>query len=397
MHRSTIKRNRCRRARRASRRGAIAVLTAFVLVALLAIAGLVLSMAYLELASAELQAATDAAARSAVIQMAITQSEHQSRQAAVDIAGRFRVGGQPFSIDPTDVTFGNSLRQSDGTYSFQAAGTPLNAARIQGRKQADSAASDIELPLGTFIGQPRFEMERPAIAMRLDYDIALVLDRSGSMAWDLSRFRFSYPEGNSHRPLLERYFSPPDPEASRWAILAASVENFLQVVSNRNVSAHVGLVTFASDYTFGAYSSQRATIDCDFTDDFATIRTQVDAIGSTPVIGGTDIAAGLAAAEGLLVDSPHARVRTAHPTIVLFSDGIFTEGDDPTNIAASLYANHGIVIHSVTFGADENARETMNAVAAAAGDGLSLHADDAEELIDSFRQIATTIPVILTQ
>jgi hypothetical protein len=51
----------------------------------------------------------------------------------------------------------------------------------------------------------------------------------------------------------------------------------------------------------------------------------------------------------------------------------------------------------VTFGADANGRTTMDSVALNAGRGLSLHADTAAELLDSFRQLANSIPVIMTK
>ena len=200
--------------RGSSRGGAIAVLTAFVLVALLAVSGLVLSLSYIELANAELKAATDAAARSAIIKLVITQSEDQGRAAAVDVAARYRVGGSPLQIAAGDVTFGKAVIQPDGSFSFQQSSHPLiNAASVQGLKESGSSSGALSLPFGSLIGQETYQTQRAAIAMRLDYDIVLVLDRSGSMGWDLSQNRFSYPASKANRPLVENYFSPPDADA----------------------------------------------------------------------------------------------------------------------------------------------------------------------------------------
>jgi hypothetical protein len=217
------------------------------------------------------------------------------------------------------------------------------------------------------------------------------------MGWDLSKNLFSYPASKATRPLVENYFSLPDPTESRWGVLASCVNEFLDVLSNRNVSARVGLVTFASDYQFGSYSSQKVTTDADLSGAYTTIRTAINTIGQKPCIGATDIGAGLQQAQVVLTTSANARPKTAQPTIVLFSDGIFNQGTDPVQLAQTLHNTYGIVIHSVTFGADANGRTTMDSVALNAGRGLSLHADTAAELLDSFRQLANSIPVIMTK
>lgn len=383
------------RQRSEPRRGAIAVLAAFVLVGVMAVAGFLMCLSYAELANTELQAATDAAARSAIIRTVITQSEEEGREAAMQIAALHRVGGKPLTIDPDDVVFGQSEKQGDSTFTFEPDQSPLNAARVAGRKRANAPAGAVDLPFGTFIGQETFETQRASTAMRLDYDIVLVLDRSGSMGWDLSQNRFSYPVEIEDRPTLENYFSPPTTSGSRWAVLSDSVDEFLQILDQRNVSARIALVTFANDYEFGLYTAETVTVDSDFTESSSAINNAISSIGQYPLIGGTDIGAGLEQAQTLLTSSSQARTKTAQPIVVLFSDGIFTDGDDPVVRAQSMNAATGTLIHSVTFGAEVEARQTMDDVAHVAGRGLSLHADDAAELVSSFEKIANSIPVIV--
>lgn len=382
---------------RRARRGAIAVFTAFVLVALVAIAGLFLSLSYIELTRTELQAATDAAARSAVVRLVAEQSETQGRAAAVEIAATYRVGGVPFAIDGSQVQIGNASRGFGGGFTFAPGVSPLNAVRVTGLKSAASPAGEVELPFGNFVGRSTHSLDTMATAMRLDYDVCLVLDRSGSMAWDLTDAQFSYPGEYGQRPILENYFSPPHATQSRWAVLASAVGELVDIFQQRDVSAKVGLVTFASDYQFGKFRSQRVTRDQDLTESMNDVTNRIQVIGQSPVVGATDITAGLLEAESMLTTSPEARLRTGQPIIVLFSDGMFTEGADPVVTAAELYQSHQIVIHSVTFGADEAARDTMDRVANVAGHGLSLHANTAAELVDSFRTIAEAIPVLITE
>ncbi|MBA4030317.1 MAG: hypothetical protein C0478_05410 [Planctomyces sp.] len=379
------------------RRGAIAVLAAFVMVAILALAGFFLSLSYIELTRAELRAATDAAARSAVIRLVETQSTTQGRDAAKTIAGKFEVGGKQLLLTNSDIEFGRSSRQANGTYSFTNNGTPTNAARVFGRKTSASASGTVDLPFGGFVGAPEYSTQLSAVAMRLDYDIVIVLDRSGSMGWDLSGVEYEYPEAIRQRPFVENYFSPPDPTGSRWAILSASVNDFLTILNQRQVAARVGLVTYAGNYTFGKYSSVTVKTESDLTSDFTTITSKLNAIGQVPLIGATDIGAGLTAAQTILTTSSQARLKTGQPIIVVFSDGMFNQGVEPLGLATSAYNQSATIIHSVTFGATATGRSTMNAVTAAAGKGLSLHANTAAELTQSFKSIANAIPIVVTE
>lgn len=385
------------RPRRARRRGAIAVLAAIFLVSLMALAGFLLSLSYIELARAELQAATDASAQAAVAQLTITQSTSQSQQAARDMAARFNVGGAAFSIANSDIVFGNGARQSSGAYQFTASGTPTNAARVTGKKTTGSSAGSLSLPLGVFVNKAAFDTQQVATATRMDYDIVLVLDRSASMAWDLSANQFKYPGTQADRPLVENYFTKPHATASRWAILSGSVNSFLNILTTRGVSARVGLVSFASDYTFGDYSSTVMTRNSDLTSSYSAITTGMNTIGQFPVIGATDISAGLQEAQNILTTSSQARPRSAQPIVILFSDGIYTQGNNPVTLATSMSNSYGIVTHSITFGADAAARTTMDQIAAASEQGLSLHADTASELTTAFNTIASSLPILLTE
>jgi len=80
--------------------------------------------------------------------------------------------------------------------------------------------------------------------------------------------------------------------------------------------------------------------------------------------------------------------------MVLLTDGIHNTGPEPV-LSAQVAAQKDIVIHTVTFSADADIAR-MKAVAAATG-GLHFHADDRAELVSVFREIAATLPVMLTE
>jgi hypothetical protein len=80
--------------------------------------------------------------------------------------------------------------------------------------------------------------------------------------------------------------------------------------------------------------------------------------------------------------------------MVLMTDGIHNQGPEPV-VSARVAAQNDIVIHTVTFSADADIRR-MRDVAKATG-GQHFHADDQAELVEVFRQIAATLPVMITE
>ncbi len=80
--------------------------------------------------------------------------------------------------------------------------------------------------------------------------------------------------------------------------------------------------------------------------------------------------------------------------MVLMTDGIHNLGPEPIISARNAAAND-IVIHTITFSVDADIKR-MKAVAAAT-DGRHFHADDITELVEAFREIAATLPVLLTE
>ncbi len=118
----------------------------------------------------------------------------------------------------------------------------------------------------------------------------------------------------------------------------------------------------------------------------------MDALSATKWNGATNIAAGIQKGIESLTDPATARPFAAK-TMVLMTDGNYTQGAKPSTVAPQA-VEHDIVIHAVTFGDGADQAE-MQAVAEATG-GNFYHAPDAQTLQDVFEEIALTLPVMFT-
>jgi hypothetical protein len=80
--------------------------------------------------------------------------------------------------------------------------------------------------------------------------------------------------------------------------------------------------------------------------------------------------------------------------MVLMTDGIHNLGPEPV-LSARQAATQDIIIHTITFSSDADIRR-MQDVAAATG-GRHFHAPTAQDLVRIFKEIASTLPVLLTE
>jgi Mg-chelatase subunit ChlD len=152
-------------------------------------------------------------------------------------------------------------------------------------------------------------------------------------------------------------------------------------------------VSYSSNFQFGLFSSTVSSIDQPLTFDFNSIRNQLTLIGSKPVIGNTNIAAGLRDGIATLASQASSRPNASH-NLVLMTDGILTQGDDPVELAA-LALTQNIKVHTITFSAQAD-QDLMEQVAIAGG-GQHYHAPDAATLTEIFTELAETLPAMLTQ
>lgn len=377
----------------ADRRGATLVLIAVMSSALVSLGVLVINWSYIELTNTQLRSATDAAAKAAVVALSQTQLQEDARQAARSIASQYRIGGQQLALSDDDIEFGNGEPNGSGGFNFVAGQLPLNCARVVGQFGGSSATAAVPVLFAHLLPEDSFELEKDAVAGRFDHDICVVVDRSGSMAWDLTGVDFSYPDEYHTDSTVQNYFRPPHPTGSRWAKLVDALEVFRQVIDRRDLNARIGLVSYSSNYTFGLFSSTTVTTNQTMSADTYRFVDAARAIGLNCIIGDTNIGAGID--QGIaVVTAPATSRMTANRTIVLLSDGRRTEGADPV-ARAQVAAASRITVHAVSFG-DGADQAVMQQIAAATG-GNHYHANSGAELQSAFEQIAHELPAILIQ
>jgi hypothetical protein len=357
------------------------------------IAALCMNSAYIELSKSEMRLATDAAAKAASITLGQTGDQNAARTKARQICQKHMVAGAILQIRTGDVDFGLSSVSPSGQYSFVEGGQPVNSVRVSSSfaRRTGGVAS---LPaLGGFLGRNSFTLVQDSVATRIDNDVCLVVDRSGSMAWDLTNTPYSYPGNLNGKSHIQNYFLPPHATGSRWAALTNSIDTFLTILDNNPYQPRVALVSYSSNFQFGLFSSTVSSIDQPLTFDFNSIRNQLTLIGSKPVIGNTNIAAGLRDGIATLASQASSRPNASH-NLVLMTDGILTQGDDPVELAA-LALTQNIKVHTITFSAQAD-QDLMEQVAIAGG-GQHYHAPDAATLTEIFTELAETLPAMLTQ
>ena len=180
-----------RYSRPSNRRGAILVLVTAMVIATLAIGALALNWAYLELTRTQLRAATDAAAKAALVTLSETQSFDLARAAARTAGQANHVAGEALLFYDSDIMFGNGDKQEDGTVQFTQGGEPINSVRIDARRTDGSQTGNVPTFLAHFVSDNSFEVAQVSVAARIDHDICIVVDRSGSMAFDMTGDEFS--------------------------------------------------------------------------------------------------------------------------------------------------------------------------------------------------------------
>ncbi len=360
----------------------MAVLIAITLPLVLIMVAFAVDVAWMQLVRTELRTATDAASRAGAKALSLQQTESAARAAAKDAAQRNLVAGVPLQVIDAEIEIGLGRQTSrNSRFAFTPGGSQLNAVRVTGNRTASSAGGPVALFLGNVFGVPDFQPSNVATSTQLDRDICLVVDRSGSMM-----------RGAVGRAVPGGACQPPHPTLSRWGALDTAVTGFLNELDNTAQLEQCGLVSYSSAGSRCGFTFTTSDINARLDFNFQPVRDEMTRMGSRAVAGLTNIGAGIDNGITVLTD---ARVRPfALRTMVVMTDGRHNTGPEPV-LSARRAANENITIHTVTFSSEADIAR-MQAVAGATG-GQHFHAPDAAALEQIFRQIAATLPVLLTE
>ncbi len=366
------------------RRGAIAMLMAVFLPVLLVIIAMAVNIAYMHLARAELRIATDSAARAAGRTLSLTQSTAKARAAAIAAAAKNSVAGQPLRLTSRDVEFGMNSRPSPTSpWLFTANGGigTVNAVQITGRKTNGSPSNPVSLFFTGVTSRTFFEPVRSSVAMQIDRDIILVVDRSGSMTSAMDRRTRAVVKWHRVRTRQRtRRRTAECISGTKWNALADAVDAFLLALQQTVPDEQVGLASF--DHT--------ASRDVEMTFDYTKIHDAMVAHTNNLSAGGTNIPRGLGKGIDQVLNEFNARPY-AMKTIIVMTDGV---GGNPVNAAKEAFDEHHIMMHSITFGRRANTR-LMKRMAEVTG-GKHWHANDMTDLVEAYVEIAKDIPTVLT-
>jgi Ca-activated chloride channel family protein len=367
--------------RKSKRRGSVLMLMLFMLPVVITLAAFAINFAYMELCRTELYVSVDAAARAGGREFALTGNAESAKTVARDAAGRNEVAGTPLQLADDDFVFGESTRSAlEVRYMFDPAGSNPNALQVTGYRTAGSMDGPISLMMPGILGRNSFQAQITAQSTQIEVDVALVLDRSGSMAYAANEaVAWPIPPGSAPAGWM---FCDAVPPNSRWHDAVGAVQVFLTELSNSPASELVSLSTYNGS----------AGIDEQLTSNYPAIEAEMDVYTNNFCSGSTNIGGGIMSGINSFANS-NSRP-WASKVIVVLTDGIHNAGTNPV-IAAQAAASQGIIIFTVTF-SDGAGQALMQQVAEEAY-GEHFHATTGGDLMLVFQEIARRIPTLLTQ
>lgn len=409
------------------RRGSVMGMTAVFLPILAILAAFAINAAHMQLTRTELTIATDAAARAAGRAFSEVQTVDAAVDAAVATAALNTINGDPLRLRTGDndgeIEFGSTQQQGgfNSRYNFQKiptsdvrSGVVASAVRIHGKRLNDSLSGNVPLIIPGLLNMNRFETQSDSVAMQVDRDISLILDRSGSMDdiefdwghgenpysnsainwaynegvlgryYSNGRYQYYYANGYDavtyQQHLWENYFNNGPPPTMAWQDLVVAVNAFLDVLDGTSQEEQVSVASY----------STYATLDTLLEKNHQIIRDKVDQLNTG---GSTAIGRGMQQGIQALIDG---RARPfAAKTMVVMTDGMENQSPWAGPIAQGLVANNLLTIHTVTFG--EGADQATMQNVAAIGGGKHYHAATGADLVQIFEEIANNLPTILTE
>jgi len=339
-----------------------------------------INIAYLELNRTEMYIASDSASRAAGREFMITNDMSRARNQGRLAAELNTIGGKQLTLENNDFVFGQARRDAlTARYSFTPGGERPNAVEVTAKRTRNSSNGPINVLIPNPFEVNGVDSTQTARSNQTEVDIAIVLDRSGSMA-------FAADESSS--ATLPRAappgwdFNGPAPNPSRWRDAVAAVREFLVELDRTAVSEIVSLSTYHHD----------VSVDQELTSNYASIQSGLQTYTNHFVEGDTNIGGGIFA--GMQTFASTRNRPYASRVMILLTDGIDTMGSNPV-FAAEEAAKQKVMVFTITFSSEAD-QATMKLVAEK-GLGKHYHATSGASLTGVFQDIAKQLPIILSK
>lgn len=207
--------------------------------------------------------------------------------------------------------------------------------------------------------------EKPLQVVPLD--VVLVLDRSISMGWTVGGSQ-GHPDAGGGD--------------SRLKIMQGAANTLIDQLVALDMPVQVGVASFAG--------SSRTEINLTSLDSADNVRRIKKEINRLDLASSTNLEAGLEKAEEILEMSQTG----TDQVIIMLSDGEYNEGSNPTHKADDL-KTAGVEIFTVGFANTSEGNETLKKVASEPVDKHFFEANDADQLVNAFTQIAYEITAMV--
>jgi Flp pilus assembly protein TadG len=263
---ATARRNSASQTARRDRRGKIVVMTAFLMTMIMAMVAFGVDVGYIAVARTEIQICTDAAALAGASGLVDGTSVAQAR--ATEYLAKNKVAGQTLGTSNATIEFGT---WSDTTKTFTVSADAPNGIRI------NTSLNSVPLFFGKALNKNSFNVSARSIAVYQPRDIVLVLDYSGSMAYD-SQFRNMSLIGKSaieaNLAQMWQELGPP----SFGSLPATSVSYGTSSTYNSTIRDHFGLNSVAYPYPSGSWNEYIDYVQTDNTLNSAGYRNKYGGI-----------------------------------------------------------------------------------------------------------------------
>lgn len=205
-----------------NRKGAILPLMVIIFPVILILCGVAINWTQLQLVKTEMQVATDASCRAACRTFMVSNSMTQARAKAQELANKNLVANAPLVIQNADLQRGVAVRTNLASrYGFTPQNSGANGMRLTVAKNSSTPSGPVNLYFPLLGGISQANLQSQAIAAQVELDIALIIDRSGSMAYSINEVADPYVYPANAPPGWD--FGQPVPPGSRWGDTVAAV------------------------------------------------------------------------------------------------------------------------------------------------------------------------------